>query len=116
MRTNVSLSVVVIFLFCLTFSQSLFAQEASFELNKDYGIKEILTGLEGKRVAIRLDCGEELDGYVTSVGDHLVLISRIAQRDLHDALVRIGLAQRNFYDALVRIEKINAIIVRARNK
>ena len=86
---------------CLTFSQNLFAQEMKFELNKGFGIKEILTGYEGKRVAVRLEGGEELEGTVTTVGDQLVHLSKLSKRD--------------FYDAVIRIEKINAVIFRARN-
>ena len=72
-----------------------------FELNKGFGIKEILTSYEGKRVAIRLDGGEELEGIVTTVGDQLVHVSKLSKRD--------------FYDAVIRIDKINAVIFRARN-
>ena len=97
-RIVVSVFIIVI---CLGFSKNLFAQEVKFELNKGYGIKEILMGYEGKRVAIRLDAGEELEGIVTTVGDHLVHISKLSKRD--------------FYDAVVRIDKINAVIMRVRS-
>jgi small nuclear ribonucleoprotein (snRNP)-like protein len=97
-RMIVALFVVVI---CLGFSQNLLAQEMKFELNKGYGMKEILASYEGKRVAIRLDGGEELEGVVTTVGDQLVHVAKLSKRD--------------FYDAVIRIEKINAIIFRARN-
>lgn len=98
-RMTVAIFVVVI---CFMFSQNLLAQETKFELNKGYGIKEILASYEGKRVAIRLDGGEELEGIVTSVGDHLVHISKLSKRD--------------FYDAVVRIEKIDAVIMRVRDR
>jgi len=97
-RMIVALFVVVI---CLEFSHNLVAQETKFELNKGYGMKEILTSYEGKRVAIRLDGGEELEGIVTTVGDQLVHFSKLSKRD--------------FYDAVIRIDKINAVIFRARN-
>jgi len=101
MKVKRNIAMVFILLLCLALSQNLFAQEVKFELNKDYGIKEILTGYVGKRVAIRLDAGEELEGIVSSVGDHLVHISKLSKRD--------------FYDALVRIERINAVIIRVRS-
>jgi small nuclear ribonucleoprotein (snRNP)-like protein len=101
MKVKGNIVMVFILLFCLALSQNLFAQEVKFELNKDYGIKEILTGYVGKRVAIRLDGGEELEGIVSSIGDHLVHISKLSKRD--------------FYDALVRIERINAVIIRVRS-
>jgi hypothetical protein len=101
MKVKGNIVMVFILLLCLALSQNLFAQEVKFELNKDYGIKEILTGYVGKRVAIRLDAGEELEGIVSSIGDHLVHISKLSKRD--------------FYDALVRIERINAVIIRVRS-
>ena len=101
MKVKGNIVMVFIVLSCLALSQSLFAQEVKFELKKDYGIKEILTGYVGKRVAVRLDTGEEMEGIVTSIGDHLVHISRLSKRD--------------FYDVLVRIERINAVIIRMRS-
>ena len=94
----VAVFVVVI---CLGFSQIVLAQEMKFELNKGFGMKEILASHEGKRVAIRLDGGEELEGVVTRVGDQLVHFSKLSKRE--------------FYDAVIRIDKINAMIFRARN-
>ncbi len=101
MKVKGNIVVVFILLLCLALSQNLFAQEVKFELKKDDGLKEILTGYVGKRVAIRLDGGEELEGIVSNVGDHLVHISKLSKRD--------------FYDALVRIERINAVIIRVRS-
>jgi|GEM_PF-1618198 len=100
---NVRKMIVAVFIvvICLGFSQIVLAQEMKFELNKGFGMKEILASYEGKRVAIRLDGGEELEGVVTTVGDQLVHFSKLSKRD--------------FYDAVVRIEKINAVIIRARN-
>ncbi len=83
------------------FSQNLFAQESKFELNKASATKDILTEYVGKRVSLKLDTGEELEGIVTKVGDHLVHLSKLSKRD--------------FYDALVRIDKISAIIIRVRS-
>ncbi len=82
-------------------SPVLFAQEVKFQLNKGYGMKEILASYEGKRVAVRLDSGEEVEGIVTTVGDQLVHLSKLSKRD--------------FYDAVVRVDKINAVIFRARS-
>ena len=101
MKVKGNIVMVFTLLLCLALSQNLFAQEVKFELKKDYGIREILTGYVGKRVAVRLDTGEEMEGIVTSIGDHLVHISKLSKRD--------------FYDALVRIERINAVIMRMKN-
>ena len=92
---------VFVLAICLSFSQDLFAQEMKFELNKGFGVKEILAGYQGKRVALRLDGGEELEGTITTVGDQLVHIAKLSKKD--------------FYDAVIRIDKINAVIFRARS-
>ena len=101
MRTGKMIVAVFVVVICLGFSQIVLAQEMKFELNKGFGMKEILASYEGKRVAIRLDGGEELEGVVTRVGDQLVHFSKLSKRD--------------FYDAVIRIDKINAMIFRARN-
>ena len=101
MRARKKIVGLFVFAICLAFSQTFFAQEMKFELNKGFGIKEILASYEGKRVAVRLEGGEELEGTVTTVGDQLVHLSKLSKRD--------------FYDAVIRIEKINAVIFRARN-
>ena len=101
MRTGKMIVAVFVVVICLGFSQIVLAQEMKFELNKGFGMKEILASYEGKRVAIRLDGGEELEGVVTRVGDQLVHFSKLSKRD--------------FYDAVIRIDKINAVIFRARS-
>jgi hypothetical protein len=101
MRAGSMVVAVVVVVICLGFSRNLFAQEMKFELNKGFGMKEILASYEGKRVAIRLDGGEELEGIVTTVGDQLVHVAKLSKRD--------------FYDAAIRIDKVNAVIFRARN-
>lgn len=63
-------------------------------------IRNILTDAIGKRVSVRLDSRDELEGTVTTVGDHLVHISKLAQRD--------------YFDAFVSIDRISAVIVRMR--
>jgi small nuclear ribonucleoprotein (snRNP)-like protein len=87
--------------FCLMASQ-IFAEEAKFDLTTGAGIKDILKDQTGKRVSIRLDAGEEMEGTVTKVGDQLVHISKLSRRD--------------FYDAVVRIDKISAVILKVRDK
>ena len=101
MRTRRMIVVLFVVVICVMVSGSVFGQEAKFELKKDYGMKEILTGYAGKRVAIRLEAGEELEGIVTTVGDHLVHLSKLSKRD--------------FYDALIRIDKITGVVIRVRS-
>ena len=101
MRTGRMIVGLFVVVTCLVFCQDLLAQESKFELNKGFGMKEVLSGYEGKRIAVRLDSGEELEGTLTTVGDQLVHLSKLSKRD--------------FYDAVIRIDKINAVIFRARN-
>ena len=75
------------------------AQE-KFDLNPSCGIKEILAAHVGKRVAVRLGSGGEIEGTVAKVGDHLVYISKLTGKD--------------FYDSIVRIDHIDAVTYRAR--
>ena len=98
-KTRVVVAWIVAFFFM--FSPLAFAQDVKFELNKGFGMKEILTSSVGKRVGIRLDSGEEMEGTVTTVGDQLVHLSKLSKRE--------------FYDAVVRLDKINAVIFRARS-
>ncbi len=101
MRVRRIIVAALVIVFCTGFSQFLFAQEMKFELNKGYGMKEVLAGYAGKRVAVRLESGEELEGTLTTVGDQLIHLSKLSKRD--------------FYDAVIRIDKINAVIFRARS-
>jgi hypothetical protein len=78
------------------------AEETKFELKAGTTMKEVLTENTGKRVAIRLGSGEEIEGTVTMVGTTLVHISRLAGKD--------------FYDAVVGIDKISAVRVKVRDK
>lgn len=101
MATTRIVVAVLTLAFCLMASQ-IFAEEAKFDLAAGAGIKEILKDQTGKRVSIRLEAGEEMEGMVTKVGDQVVHISKLSRRD--------------FYDAVVRIDKISAIIVKMRDK
>jgi len=68
-----------VLLFFFMFSPVLFAQEVKFQLNKGHGMKEILASYEGKRVAVRLDSGEEVEGIVTPLETNW-FISQSSQR------------------------------------
>lgn len=92
-------AVVAVVALCLMVSP-VFAEESKFDLSAGAAIKDILKDQVGKRVSIRLDAGEEMEGTVTKVGDNLVHISRLSRRD--------------FFDAVVRIDKINAVIIKVR--
>lgn len=79
---------------------SVSAEDINYRLNPSAAIQDILKDNVGKRVVIKLDAAEELEGTVTLVGNNLVHISKLSRRD--------------FYDAFVRIEKISAVILKAR--
>jgi hypothetical protein len=75
------------------------AEEKS-EFNPYVGIKENFLVNVGKRVVIRTESGDAIDGTIARVGDHNVHISKLAGKD--------------FYDAIVRIDKIESFTFRAR--
>jgi len=76
------------------------AEEVKYELKPAATMKTLLTDSIGKRVVLRLESGEEMEGTVTVVGERLVHISKLSKRD--------------FFDAFVSIDRISAVIVRVR--
>jgi hypothetical protein len=84
------------------FAATVTAQEAKIEVKPGTTMKDVLTDNTGKRVALRLASGEEIEGTVTTVGSSLVHISRLAGKD--------------FYDAIVGIDKISAVRMKMRDK
>ncbi len=83
----------------LTTVQSTYAEEKKAEINTSYSIKQILGLFTGQRVVLKTDAGD-IEGTVTSVGDHVVHISKLSGRD--------------FYDAVVVIDRISSVVFRAR--
>lgn len=100
MKNKNTVSAAVAVIFCLVFTVNLFAEESKSELNESYGIKDVLNSYIGKRVSVRTDIGEALEGTVAKVGSHLVHITKLSGRD--------------FYDAVVVIDKINSVVIRVR--
>ncbi len=76
------------------------AEEVKYDLKPAVTMKALLTDSIGKRVVLRLESSEEMEGTVTMVGEHLVHISKLSKRD--------------FFDAFVSIDRISAVIMRAR--
>ena len=76
------------------------AAEVMYDLKPAATMKALLTDSIGKRVALRLESSEEIEGTVTMVGEHLVHISKLSRRD--------------FFDAFVSIDRISAVIIRVR--
>ena len=87
---------------CMVFYSSGFAaEEPKYELKSSATtIKDVLQENIGKRVMVRLETGENLEGTVTKVGELVVHLARISGRD--------------FYDAVVRIDRISAVIFKVR--
>ncbi|MEK6745088.1 MAG: hypothetical protein AABZ15_15845 [Nitrospirota bacterium] len=94
--------VLLIALFCLmVHAPGASAQEKGYELRSAAAtVKDILSENIGKRVIVRMDTGDNLEGTVSKVGDSLVHIAKLSGRD--------------FYDATVRIDKISAVMFKVR--
>jgi len=95
--------IVILFaLFCLAVpAPHLSAEEPKYELRSAAAtIKDVLSESLGKRVIVRLESGENLEGTVGKVGDSVVHIAKLSGRD--------------FYDAVVRIDRISAVVFKVR--
>jgi len=76
------------------------AVEEGTDFNANIGIRENLFLNVGKRVAVRITAGDAIEGTIVRVGDQSVQLSKLSGRD--------------YYDAIVRIDRIEAIIFKAR--
>lgn len=93
--------VLALALFCATVAApGLSAQEKSCEPRSAATVKDMLSENTGKRVIVRMDTGDNLEGTVSKAGDGLAHISKLSGRDFHDAAVRI--------------DRISAVIFKAR--
>lgn len=78
------------------------AQEAKFELKSSSSIPDILRERTGKRIIIRVQSGEDIEGTVAEVRDSVVHVTQLAGKE--------------FYDAVISIDRISAVIIRVRNR
>jgi len=78
------------------------AEEVKINLQQNSTFKDILSAQVGKRVAVRLDLSEEMEGTVVAVGNGLVHIAKLSGKD--------------FYDAVIRIDRISAVRIRVRDR
>ncbi len=78
------------------------AQDAKIEVRSPDTVKTVLDRLVGKRVSLVLTTGPELAGVVSVVGDKVVLLT--------------DLTNREFFDGVISIEHIAAVIVRTRTR
>jgi len=81
---------------------SVFADEPGVDLNSPEAIRHTLEQQTGKRVKLKLQSGQELEGKISKVGSHVVVVSEL-----------VGM---EFFDATVRVDQVAAVIVRVRTK
>ncbi|MGC4098364.1 MAG: hypothetical protein QM706_14715 [Nitrospira sp.] len=79
------------------------ADEAtSVDLNSPDVLKSALEQQAGKRVKLKLESGQDLEGKVAKVGSHAVRFAELTGME--------------FFDATVKLEDIAAVIVKVRTK
>ncbi len=100
MRMRKISALVLIVSACSLILTNAFAEEKKYELKPTSDIKDVLKENIGKMAYIKLGSGEELNGSVVKVGDHLVHLARLSGRD--------------FYDAAIRIDRISAVVFKVR--
>jgi len=97
------LCAVVLVTGCMAvYVSSVIAEDRKYELKSAaVTVKDVFVENINKRVIVRMDTGENLEGTVSRVGDSLVHISKISGKD--------------FYDAVVRLDKISAVLFKVRD-
>ena len=81
---------------------SVFADEPVVDLNGPEAIRHTLEQQTGKRVKLKLQSGQELEGKISKVGSTVVVVSELSGME--------------FFDATVRVDQVTAVIVRVRTK
>ncbi|TJY61028.1 hypothetical protein E4T66_10350 [Sinimarinibacterium sp. CAU 1509] len=67
----------------------------------DPNMRDALSSNKGKRVTVMLGAGQELTGTVSDFGSGTVKLTELSGKE--------------YYDAIVRIDRIEALVVRARS-
>lgn len=78
------------------------AEEQALDLNSLDAIKHALEQQVGKKVKVKLESGQDIEGKVAKVGSHAFQLTELSGME--------------FFDATVRIEEVAAVIVRVRTK
>ena len=78
------------------------AEEHQLDLNAPDAIRQTLEQQLGKRVKVKLESGQDLEGKVAKVGSHAVQLSELSGME--------------FFDATVKLDEVAAVIVRVRTK
>ena len=102
MRVSGFLTVVALVVASLLPLPEVHAQDAKLEVRSGDTVKSVLERLIGQRVSLVLTTGPELTGVVTAVGDKVVLLKNLTNRD--------------FFDGVANIEQIGAVIVKTRSR
>ncbi len=71
-------------------------------VGKEDTIASVIAGNKGKRITLKLKSGQELTGTVRSVGNNLVHLG--------------ALSGKEFFDAAVDLGKIEAVVVRVKER
>jgi hypothetical protein len=77
-------------------------EEPTVDLNSPDAIKSVLEHQVGKRVKVKLESGQDLDGKVAKIGSHAVQLAELTGME--------------FFDATVKLDEIVAVIVKLRTK
>ena len=80
----------------------LHAQQEKLEVSDADTVKVVLERQLGKRVAVVLSTGQEMNGVVTKVTRDMLHLSEVTGRE--------------FYDAVVPLDRINAVVIRVRSR
>ena len=77
-------------------------EEPTVDLNSPDAIKSALEQQIGKRVKVKLESGQDLEGKVAKIGSHAVQLAELTGME--------------FFDATVKLDEIVAVIVKVRTK
>jgi hypothetical protein len=102
MRLSGALAVVTLVVASLLPLPAARAQDTKLEVRSTDTVKSVLERLIGRRVSVVLTSGPELTGVVSVVGDKVVLLK--------------DLTNREFFDGAVSIDQIGAVIVKTRSR
>jgi hypothetical protein len=102
MNTKKALNCSALFLTLTLIASMAWADDIKTAMNDLTTIKTILAQHEGKRVAVRTDDGETVDGTVAKVTEQLVYLEKLVGKE--------------FFDAVVRIDRINSITFRVKTQ
>lgn len=83
-------ALVLIGLAVLFFVPRSAAGDGKFEIKLNTTIQEILTESTGRRVVLKLESGDEVEGVVTMVGNNLVKISKNSGKEVYDSVISLN--------------------------